>query len=203
MNSGVIAGIILSAGASRRMGTPKALLDVHGETFLDRLLLAFAPACRPLIVVLGHDAERIRQGINPRTPIELVLNPDPARGMLSSLQCGLRAIPAEAQAVLFTPVDYPAILPATIASLARIFEERRAPVTRPRYQGRRGHPVCISRGVIDELLTLPVTAQARDVVRAYRPQAEYVDVDDPGILDDIDLPEDYQRLTAQAVSAQP
>jgi len=199
MKEAAIAGLILSAGASRRIGSPKALLELNGATFLDRLIRAFRAACDPLIVVLGYDAEHIRESIP--ADATAVLNPDPARGMFSSLQCGLRALPPHIDAVIFTPVDYPALRADTIAALAKAFEQMQAPITRPRYAGERGHPVCISRCVIDELLALPVTAQARDVIHAYRPRTEYVDVDDPGILVDIDLPEDYQRLQAQAAPA--
>lgn len=200
MSRAAIAGIILSAGASRRMGTPKALLKMDGAAFLERLTAAFAPACEPLIVVLGYDAARIQESLTG-AGVDVVVNPDPARGMFSSLQCGLRAIPAQSEAVIFTPVDYPGIRAGTIAGLAEAFTELRAPVTLPRHEGERGHPVCISRAVIDELLALPVSAQARDVIRAYRSKSAYVDVDDPGILADIDSPEDYQRLATQAGSA--
>jgi molybdenum cofactor cytidylyltransferase len=200
MKSPGIAGIILSAGASRRMGTPKALLLLHGAAFLDRLVTAFSPACDPTIVVLGYDAERIRESIVTTAPVRFILNPDPEQGMFSSLQCGLRALPANLEAAIFTPVDYPAIRAATVASIARVYEQRRCPVTMPLHAGQHGHPVCISRRVIDELLALPATAQARDVIRAYRPQTAFVDVDDPGILSDVDLPEDYRRLAASAVT---
>ncbi len=198
MNKPAIAGLILSAGASRRMGTPKALLEMEGVFFLDRLIAAFSPVCDPLLVVLGYDAERI-QGTIAHKP-DIVLNPDPSRGMFSSLQCGLRSLPARIEAAIFTPVDYPAIRADTVAALARAYQQFRGPVTRPRYDGERGHPVCISRQVIDELLALPVTAQARDLIHAYRPQTEYVEVNDAGILADVDVPEDYRRLKAQAAA---
>jgi molybdenum cofactor cytidylyltransferase len=198
MNRQAIAGIILSAGASRRMGTPKALLRLHGATFLESLLAAFRPTCQPLIVALGYDAERIREAISNAVPVQFVVNPDPARGMFSSLQCALRALPSYTEAAIFTPVDYPEIRPATVASLAQAFDQHQCPVTLPRHAGEHGHPVCISRAVIDELLALPATAQARDVIRAYRSGTRFVDVDDPGILSDIDIPEDYRRLAAAA-----
>ncbi|HXF27317.1 MAG TPA: NTP transferase domain-containing protein, partial [Bryobacteraceae bacterium] len=83
-----ICGLILAAGASRRMGTSKALLTVGGETFLDRLIGLLSVVCEPVIVVTGHDALQAKDGM-------FVTNPEPERGMLSSLQCGLRAVPAE------------------------------------------------------------------------------------------------------------
>lgn len=192
MNPPAIAGLILSGGASRRMGTPKALLTIEGQTFADRLIGVFLETCSPLILVLGHDADRIRPGIRRARQAQLVVNPDPERGMLSSLQCGLRLV--DAGAVVFTPVDYPSVRSSTLTAIAEAFHRRRAPVTIPRYHGERGHPVCISRRVVQVLLALPASAQARDVTRAYRDAAEFVDVDDPGIVGDIDLPEDYRAL---------
>lgn len=192
MSDPAIAGLILSGGASRRMGSPKALLLTEGQTFADRLIDVFSNACAPVIFVLGHDAQHIRTSILRAQQTRFVVNPDPERGMLSSLQCGLRAVTQDA--VIFTPVDYPAIRSATLNAISEAFRKHRAPVTIPRYEGERGHPVCISRQLIDELLALPATSQARDVTRAYRHATEFVDVDDPGITCDIDFPEDYRAL---------
>src|SRR5579864_8573994 len=133
--SGSIAGLILAGGASRRMGTPKALLRFEDETFLDRMIRLFAAVCNPVIVVLGHNAEQIRSGIERASQAVFTVNPDPERGMLSSLQCGLKEIPPDAEAVLFTPVDHPSLRSATIEKLAGEFRRHRAPVTIPTYQG--------------------------------------------------------------------
>src|SRR5262245_32305125 len=103
------AGLILAAGASRRMGSPKALLELDGDTFLDRLIRAFRPHCSPLIVVLGYHAEAIRSGVRRGHDVEFVVNPHPEQGQLSSLQCGLSSVPGDSAAVIFTPVDYPRI----------------------------------------------------------------------------------------------
>ena len=195
MKPPAIAGLILSGGASRRMGVPKALLEFQGETFLDRLIRVLNMVCSPTTVVLGHGCEGIETGLARSREVLFRINPDPGRGMLSSLQCGLSA--AAADAVIFTPVDYPSVQPSTIAQLARAFALHRAPVTIPVHDGQRGHPVCISRDVIAELLALPVSAQARDVIRAHRPLTYFVDVNDPGILADIDYPEDYRNLAAR------
>ena len=89
-----IAGIILAGGASRRMGTPKALLRFQNETFLDRLIGVFSPVCDPVIVVVGLHADQIRAGIERADDVRFAVNPDPERGMLSSLQCGLALLPS-------------------------------------------------------------------------------------------------------------
>jgi molybdenum cofactor cytidylyltransferase len=191
-----LAGIILAAGESRRMGSPKALLELGSETFLDHLISVFSTVCSPVVVVLGHDAQVIRSGLRRRDAAVFVLNRNYRQGQLSSLQCGLAAVPHEAVGVVFTPVDYPLIRSSTMGRIAACFEKRANDelFVIPRSHGRRGHPVCCAREVIPEFIALPSGGQARDVVHRYREQTCYVDVDDPGILDDADDPEAYKRL---------
>jgi CTP:molybdopterin cytidylyltransferase MocA len=184
------AAVILAAGASSRMGRPKPLLEFEGETFLDRLITRFSGICRPVIVVLGYGAEQVRDGIVHGDLAEIVINPAPERGMLSSLQCGLERVPANVDAVLFTPVDLPSIRSTTIAMLAGT----PAAVAVPLFEGRKGHPVRVSRQVMEELLALPLTSQARDVIHRHR--AQLVETGDPGILHDVDTPQDYDALLA-------
>jgi len=192
-----IAGLILAGGASRRMGTPKALLRYQNEAFLDRLIRIFSAVASPIIVVLGHQSEQIRSGIDRAAAATFALNPDPERGMLSSLQCGLAALPGETEAVMFTPVDHPNLQAATLEKLAARFETGRAPVTVPTYAGEHGHPVCIARELAVELLALPPTAMASDVVHKYVKQTSYIEVDDPGVITDVDDPQAYAGLLAQ------
>jgi molybdenum cofactor cytidylyltransferase len=176
------------------MGFPKALLHYREESFLDTLIGNFAARCQPVIVVLGAHATRIREGI--RRPATFVLNADYQRGQTSSMQCGLRAVPADAESVLFTLVDHPSVAPATLDALVA----GPAPLLRvPRHQGRRGHPIRFSRALIEEFLALPEIGAARDIVRSHAGQTEFLDVDDPGILADIDDPESYSRLTGAHV----
>jgi molybdenum cofactor cytidylyltransferase len=191
-----MAGIILSAGASRRMGTPKALLRYQGETFLDRLIRVMSTVCGRVVVVLGHDADVIRAGLSAHPNVSFAVNPDPERGMLSSLQCGLRAPPVEAECVFFTPVDHPNVSPGTMEALAQAFDAHHAPVTVPVYRGTRGHPVGITRVLAQEILDLPLTAQAADVIHRYTGARQLVEVDDPGVIADIDDPEAYRALVA-------
>lgn len=195
----MIAGIILAAGASSRMGRPKALLDYQGETFVGRLVRVLGTSCHPVIVVLGYHAEVLRREVPASA--QIVVNPDPARGQLSSLQTGLAALPAEADGFAFIPVDCPAVSEATVAKLARAFEQRHAE-TRfviPRQSGKRGHPVLAARSIVAELLALPPAAEAREVVHAHVERTEYVDVDDAGIFADVDDPEAYRRLQERAL----
>ena len=188
------AGIILAAGESSRMGSAKALLEFRGETFLDRLIRCFAARCSPVIVVLGHEPEVIRAGVRAPASAVFVLNPEYQLGQFRSLQCGLRAVPAEAEGVIFTPVDHTNIEVATVARLI----ESGAMIAIPQYAGRHGHPVLFSRVLIPELLARPADSQARTVFHKNAKEIRYIDVADPGVLDDIDDPEAYSRLLASA-----
>jgi molybdenum cofactor cytidylyltransferase len=181
------AAIVLAAGASSRMGRTKALLQYQGETFLSRSARLFQPFCDPVIVVLPPP------GLECPGGVVCTVNPAPERGMLTSLQCGLKALPESARFVFFTPVDLPAITAQTVSALRKAAGQ--APAIVPRYNGRRGHPVLISRELVEEFLELREPAAARDVMERHAGQVRYIDVDDPGIVTDIDEPADYARLT--------
>jgi CTP:molybdopterin cytidylyltransferase MocA len=171
------------------MGSPKALLPYRGTTFLDHLIALLTPHCSPVIVVLGAGAAEIRS--RAQQPATFVVNSDYRTGMTSSLQCGLRAVPFDAGGALFTLVDHPAVSPDTVRALV---VPPRPLVRVPRHGAKRGHPVWISRELFAEFLALPQTAAARDVVRAHAAGTQFLDVDDPGILADIDDPAAYRAL---------
>lgn len=190
------AGLLLAAGASRRMGPgrpPKALLQYRGETFFTRLQRILLTHCHPVVVVLGFHAESLRPLLAPGV-IE-ALNPDPDQGMLSSLQTGLKAI--QSDRTLFLPLDYPAVEDSTVAALAAV--PAACTLALPRFEGKRGHPVLIDQSVARRILSLDPTsgAQARDVIRPLYDGAHFVDVADPGILMDVDTPGDYESLLAR------
>ncbi len=185
------AGLILAAGESRRMGSPKALLPFQESTFLDTLIALLAPFCRPVVVVLGAHAERVRAAA--MQPAHFVTNPDYLSGQTGSMQCGLRAVPADAEGVLFTLVDHPAVSAATIEAL---LASPRPLVRVPRHGGERGHPIWFRRELVAEFLALPPGEPANRVVRAHRGETEFLDVDDAGVLADIDDPASFERLTA-------
>jgi molybdenum cofactor cytidylyltransferase len=175
------------------MGYPKALLRYGEATFLDTLTGMFGRCCAPVIVVLGGHAAEIRAGaVHPAT---FVMNADYALGMTTSLQCGLRAVPADCESVLFTLVDHPAASRATLDALLAPASGDRAPLVRvPRYGGKRGHPIWFARDLAPEFLALPAGGPARDVVARHVDRTEYLDLDDPGVVADIDSPEDYRAL---------
>lgn len=175
------------------MGYPKALLRYRGETFLDTLVGLMGERCSPVIVVLGAKSGEIRARVS--RPAVFVLNPDYTRGMITSLQCGLRAVPPGSDSVLFTLVDHPAVAPATIGALL----EGNSLLCVPRYKGRRGHPIRFSRALIPEFLELTDRGAPRDVVHGHVAETEYLDLDDPGIVADIDDLDAYRGLIGAAL----
>src|SRR5436309_14756744 len=133
------------------MGSPKALLELRGETFLDRLVDLFAGFCAPVVVVLGCDAERIRSGVKQPERALFAENSDYRLGQLSSMQCGLRIIPETAEGALFTLVDHPNVQASTIR---RLLAPPQTPLAIPRFEGRRGHPIFFSKDLAGEFLSL-------------------------------------------------
>jgi molybdenum cofactor cytidylyltransferase len=192
MSSGV-TGVVAASGRSSRMGAPKALLDAGGATFLARILDSLREGgASPLLVVvedplgpIGAEARR-RGGV-------VVLNPDPAQGPISSLRAAIGALPEDVAAILFCPVDHPLVRGATVRALIEEFLRTRPPLLVPTFQGRRGHPVLLGRRLFPELLADELPEGARTVVRRYLHEGLQVPVDDPGILADIDTPDDYRR----------
>lgn len=202
-----MAAIILAGGASRRMGTPKALLDWQGEPFLDRLTGVFRSCGVAVYAVLGHEAERIASQLRRIDQATYILNPMPQRGQTSSLQCALRALPPDLDGFFFLPVDIPAVQANTIEQLIVRWSRRSADTLLlvPRYRDgqheRRGHPVLTAMPMRDRFLDLPEGQTARDVIHSHRSHTEYLDVDDSGILIDVDTPEAYAELKAAAPPA--
>ena len=175
------------------MGSPKALLPFRGETFLDRLIGVFSGFCAPIVVVVGADATRIRSSVTQAAVF--AENTDYRLGQLSSMQCGLRAMPQNIEGILFTLVDHPNVQSPTIAALVA---PPRPLLAIPRFQGRRGHPIYFGAPLAAEFLSLPPDSQAKVVVSRHLESARWLDVDDPGILDDVDDPAAYRRLLETA-----
>lgn len=180
------------------MGRPKALLDYRGETFAGRLIRIFEKFCDPVVVVLGHNADALREHVHAK----IVINPDPDRGQLSSLQTALAGIDSD---FLFIPVDCPTVREDTLERLVRALSPvltgaapRAKSLIIPRYHGRRGHPVCVSRSLRGEFLALAPTAETRAAIDADPDRITYLDVDDPGILADIDDAEAYRKIAGGA-----
>ena len=191
----MIAGLILAAGESSRMGQDKPLLTYRGRTFLETIVATLREAgVERVAVVLGHHAEEIRHTAKLED-VEVVINPEYRRGQTSSLQVGLRALDSpDLEAVVLCLVDHPLISADTVRALVTSFRRAGAPVVIPTFQDQRGHPVLIGRTLFSELLSLDPDEGANTVIRKYRDATQLVEVNDSGILLDVDDPDTYHRL---------
>jgi molybdenum cofactor cytidylyltransferase len=190
----VIAAIVLAGGSSSRMGRPKQLLPFAGGTVLstvvDRLL---ASRVDRVVVVLGHDADALhrRAGLSSDPRLAVVVNPDWAEGMASSLRCGV-ATCADADAVVIALGDQPGIEADGVDRLVEAFRSR-APLAVTVQGEERGHPVLFARSLFAELLALRGDVGAREVVARHWADVAKVA---GSLLPDIDTPEDYEACAA-------
>ena len=191
----MVAALILAAGESRRMGSPKSLLLFQGHTFLGRLLEEFRVSrADPVVVVLGYEATRIRREV-AFGEARVVVNEAYRQGMLSSIRAGLEALSGEEMdGVLICPVDHPKVSSSLIDSLIERFEGSGRPVVLPVHDGRRGHPVLFSRSLFAELMKAPEAVGARQVVWDHADDVLEVVTDGSGANVDVDTPEEYRRL---------
>ncbi len=183
--------VVPAAGSAERFGGRKLLATIDGEPLLDHTIRALLDGgVSEVIVVVGTDARaEIERDVNalndPRVrPVE---NPDPSRGMLSSIQEGVRT--ANGDALLVLPGDMPYVRPQTVRLVLDRFQLEHAIVS-PRFGGKRGHPVAMPIALRDEILAAPATANLHEVLK--RHDRVDVDVDDPGIVRDVDRPEDLE-----------
>ena len=200
----MLGGIILAAGASSRMGRPKALLPgPDGASFHARLAGTLAAAgIGPLVVVAGRHAGQIALAVRrDALPLEVVVNARPERGQLSSLLAGLEVLVGRGcEAVAVAPVDQPLVSVETVRTLAAAWRASRAAVVRPACLGRHGHPAILDARLFGELRAAALEAGARPVIERHAAEVLDVAVDDPGAFEDIDTPEDYRRLVGRPLA---
>ena len=195
-----IASVVLAAGRSERMGTPKALLDFRGQPFIIRVLEALeALDLRPRLVVLGPDAPRIRPVLAAHDCV-ILENPDVAGGPIGSLRAALAALkPLRPAGLVAWPVDLPHVRVTTLERLLEAYRHAGAPAVLPAFGDRRGHPVVWDRALFEELATSEAASRhgAGAVLSAHERQLLVVAVDDPAVIDDLNTPEDYERLVRE------
>jgi molybdenum cofactor cytidylyltransferase len=196
-----IDGIILAAGQSRRMGQPKAELETtDGESFLERAARTLRTAgCRRVIALVnaafeasGAAAHRVARELQ----LEMVVNADPGSEQIDSLRLGLQRLDDTTDAVLVLPVDVPLLAHETAAAVVASFRECAAAVVVPACGGAPGHPILLARTLFDEIVRGTWQDGVRSLLLAHEHDVRMIDVDDPGILIDIDTPADYARHVA-------
>jgi molybdenum cofactor cytidylyltransferase len=190
----LLAAVILSAGASSRMGRPKALLPYREGTFLEHLIeVTRDPRIGVTRVVLGAGAEVIR-AIAKLDPSVVVLNPQWEQGQLSSICAGLRSLDGiHTDGIVLCPVDHPLVSARLVSNLIERFYEAKKAIVLPTYNGRRGHPVIFSKALFGELLSAPEDKGARSVVWAHAGDVLEVLTDEEGVILNLNDPDMLKR----------
>jgi molybdenum cofactor cytidylyltransferase len=185
----MLGAVILSGGASRRMGTPKALLPSQGGTFLEHLLkVTEHPRIGWRRVVLGADARAIAESV--KLPVEeVVINENWEAGQLSSIQAGVRSLSAGTDGMLLCLIDHPFISRELVSSLVERFYVAGKPIVLPIYKGRRGHPVIFASRLYEELLSAPLETGARAVVWAHSEEVCEMETSEEGCVLNLNDPD--------------
>jgi molybdenum cofactor cytidylyltransferase len=189
------------------MGRAKQLLPFGHTTLLGRVIAtAGAAGLDAVLVVLGFEAGQIRRTLDRtssgRTGIQVVDNPDWHKGQSSSVSAGLKALPPDMNGALFLLGDQPLVTVQTINQLVFAFQTTDHWLLAPCFKGQRGNPVLVASPLFDRLTQPAGDAGARILFEEFRHRMHCLDVDDPGILKDVDTPEDYDALVREQKSGQ-
>lgn len=194
----MLAVAILAAGESRRMGSPKALLDYHGKTFVEHLMeITRHPRIGAVRVVLGAKADEIRACLANMDAAAFVVNEGWQSGQLSSIQAAIRSLPeGSTEGLMLCPVDHPIISRDVIAQLIAAFDSTQKSIVVPVYKERRGHPVIFRANLYGELVAAAPDVGARQVVWSHPGDTAEVETNEEGVVLNLDDPASYQRAVS-------
>jgi molybdenum cofactor cytidylyltransferase len=198
-----IYGLVLAAGLSQRMGTPKQLLPFGQKTILQTVVdVLLTLPLAGVIVVLGHEAERVRASLADRS-VTYCVNDNYREGMFSSVLCGLNHMPESADAFLMVLGDQPHIEARVGRAVIDAYQGGDVGIVIPTWGGKRGHPALVDlKRYRSEIMSLSGDAGLKPVMRGHEHDTRMLDVDDSGILRDLDTPEDYQAELARQTRQQ-
>jgi molybdenum cofactor cytidylyltransferase len=190
----MISAIILAAGQSRRMGQPKMLLPWGNRAVIEQVVATFLQAgIEDILVVTGGAREQVESAI-AQLPIRKIHNPNYASGeMLSSLRHGIRELGETAQATLIALGDQPQVQEESVRSICKAYENSGSRLVVPSFRMKRGHPWLVARSLWEEILGLEPSETLRGFLNQHSSEIEYVSMDTPTILADLDTPEDYEN----------
>jgi molybdenum cofactor cytidylyltransferase len=190
----MLAAVILSGGASQRMGSPKALLPFQGRPFLEHLLdITKHPKVGVRRVVLGAHAEHIAKEV-ALNPDEVVLNEQWEQGQLSSIRAAIKSLPSGTDGMILCLIDHPLISRILVDGLIDQFYATHAPVVLPVFEGRRGHPVIFSAVLYPELEKAPDQLGARSVVWTHEAEvSEHITMEE-GCVVNLNDPAAFARI---------
>ncbi len=192
----MIAGIVLAAGLSRRMGRAKMLMPVDGRAIIRHAVESvLAGGVDSVWVVTGPDVEPIEAALAGLT-VQIVVNPAPEEGQSGSLRAGIAALPPSVEAVLIALGDQPALAPSIIPALLAARRTSPKLIVAPRYRDGQGNPVVFKREIFPELLRLTGDQGARPLIQKEPARVEWVELDLP-MPPDVDTPADYEKIRAK------
>ncbi len=189
----MIEAVILAAGESRRMGRIKPLLRIGEKTALSLLVESLAYAGIPNVhIVVGYKAEKVIKEAG--VTADFVINDNFRRGQFSSLQCGIRSLDSACSAALICLADQPHIHPSWIVQIVEEKSKSDALIIRPVHAGKSGHPVLLRKELFAEIIAMPATSTAKELMRKYADRTAFADIKSDGILYDADTPSDFQFI---------
>ena len=187
-----VAGVVLAAGGSKRLGQPKQLLSWQGEPFISKIVkTGLEGGLTPLVVVTGAERELI-EGALDNISIDFAYNPDWELGQAGSMKTGLKALPGDCDAVMFLLGDQPQISPLMIRQLIERYYRNRKPITAPMVNGQRGNPVLFSRETFDQLCNVTGDQGGRAVIHQF--EVDWLPWIDDRVLMDVDEDGEMDRL---------
>jgi molybdenum cofactor cytidylyltransferase len=189
-----IWAIILAAGESKRMGSPKMLLDFGGRTMIERVIEnVIASEINNYMIVLGADKDKLI-GIINRYPVRCCFNENYFEGMLSSVQCGIRNISADFEAALIFQGDQPFITPDVVRQVISSYRSKGKGIVIPTSEGKRGHPLLIDGKYRNEVELIDSSLGLRSLAHRFSNDVTEVETNNPGILRDFDTYADYEEI---------
>lgn len=192
------AGVILAAGMSERFGQPKQLLKLKNKYLLEWVLdAALASSLDKVILVVGHEHQKIIQAVKPKTNhprLQVVINLRYREGQSKSLQAGLVELQPQISSVMFLLGDQPMLKSATIDYMLDRFRHSEKDICVPIWDEKKGNPTIFGRAMYGNLRAIEGDIGAREIIRANPERVLYIEVDDPLCFLDIDSPKDYDDL---------
>lgn len=188
-----VVGVVPGAGASRRMGRPKALLHLGGRTFLDRVVRALRDGGCASVVVIVAEGDAAVTAEAHATGATVLENPDPGEGPITSLRLAIETLSTDVDAIAWLPLDHALVEARDVDPLLAAFARSGAPVTLPVYSGKRGHPAIFHRILFAELTDRDLEGGARTVVHRHLDDACLLNTERENVVIDIDTPEAYQH----------